>query len=107
MRGSPPASLRAAVLPPEELERVRRRLGARMTGTVLEEGLRGAGGYLLDGNGERFMDRYDARGERAHDLLLDLRLVLEQRAEAAIRDHEGPNGRRGHHARRARPAGER
>jgi fumarate reductase flavoprotein subunit len=37
----------------------------RMTGTVLEEGLRGAGGHLLDGNGERFMQRYDARGERA------------------------------------------
>jgi len=37
----------------------------RMTGTVLEEGLRGYGAYLLDGNGERFMDRYDQRAERA------------------------------------------
>jgi fumarate reductase flavoprotein subunit len=36
-----------------------------MTGTVLEEGLRGAGGFLLDGNRERFMFAYDERGERA------------------------------------------
>ncbi len=39
--------------------------GTRMTGTVLEEGLRGAGGYLLDGDGRRFMFDYDERGERA------------------------------------------
>lgn len=37
----------------------------RMTGTVLEEGLRGAGGYLLDGDGRRFMFDYDDKGERA------------------------------------------
>lgn len=37
----------------------------RMTGTVLEEGLRGAGGHLLDGDGRRFMFDHDGRGERA------------------------------------------
>src|SRR5216683_1835540 len=34
----------------------------RMTGTVLEEGLRGAGGYLLGGNGKRFMQNYIKMG---------------------------------------------
>src|SRR5437016_5464144 len=37
----------------------------RMTGTVLEEGLRGAGGHLLNGNGAGFMQHYGARGVRA------------------------------------------
>jgi len=37
----------------------------RMTGTVLEEGLRGAGGYLLNGAKERFMPGYDPLAERA------------------------------------------
>ncbi len=37
----------------------------RMTGTVLEEGLRGAGGYLLNGAKQRFMPHYDALAERA------------------------------------------
>jgi fumarate reductase flavoprotein subunit len=37
----------------------------RMTGTVLEEGLRGAGGFLLNGAKERFMPGYDPLAERA------------------------------------------
>ena len=38
----------------------------RMTGTVLEEGLRGAGGYLLNGDAaSASWQNYDPRGERA------------------------------------------
>jgi fumarate reductase flavoprotein subunit len=37
----------------------------RMTGTVLEEGLRGAGGHLLNGEKRRFMPDYDPLAERA------------------------------------------
>ena len=52
----------------------------RMTGTVLEEGLRGAGGYLLDGGGWRFMHRYDARGERATRDIVSRAIYAEMRA---------------------------
>lgn len=39
---------------------------ARMTGAVLEEGLRGAGAYLRNADGERYMRRYDSeRMERS------------------------------------------
>ena len=61
--------------------------GTRMTGTVLEEGLRGAGGYLLDGNRQRFMTRYDPRGERATRDIVSRAIFAEMRA-----GHTTPNG---------------
>ena len=52
----------------------------RMTGTVLEEGLRGAGGYLLDGAGRRFMTDYHAHGERATRDVVSRAMFEEMRA---------------------------
>lgn len=52
----------------------------RMTGTVLEEGLRGAGGYLLNGNQERFMGHYDPRNERATRDIVSRSIIYEMRA---------------------------
>lgn len=51
----------------------------RMTGTVLEEGLRGAGGHLLNGSKERFMDHYDKRGERATRDIVSRGIYAEMR----------------------------
>lgn len=59
----------------------------RLTGTVLEEGLRGAGGHLLDGNGRRFMFDYDADGERATRDIVSRAMYAEMRA-----GHTTPNG---------------
>jgi len=61
--------------------------GTRMTGTVLEEGLRGAGGHLLDGNRERFMTKYDSRGERATRDVVSRAIFAEMRAGRST-----PNG---------------
>src|SRR4029077_14187160 len=52
----------------------------RMTGTVLEEGLRGSGGYLLNGARERFMASYDERGERATRDIVSRAIFAEMRA---------------------------
>ncbi len=52
----------------------------RMTGTVLEEGLRGAGGWLLNGAGARFMTDYHEHGERATRDIVSRAIFAEMRA---------------------------
>ena len=59
----------------------------RMTGTVIEEGIRGAGGHLLDGDGRRFMDDYDERAERATRDVVSRAMFEEMR-----QGRTGPNG---------------
>lgn len=59
----------------------------RMTGTVLEEGLRGAGGWLIDTTGERFMFAYDERGERATRDIVS-RAIMDR----ILAGHATPNG---------------
>src|ERR1700738_3385229 len=58
----------------------------RMTGTVLEEGLRGSGGWLR-GGGDGFMCGYDPRGERAtRDIVC--RAIMDRLRQGRA----GPNG---------------
>ncbi len=52
----------------------------RMTGTVIEEGLRGSGGYLLNGDMDRFMQNYDPRNERATRDIVSRGIFSEMRA---------------------------
>jgi len=52
----------------------------RMTGTVLEEGLRGAGGHLLNGAMHRFMADYDPQLERATRDVVSRAMYAEMRA---------------------------
>ena len=55
-------------------------MDTRITGTIIEEGLRGAGGYLLNGDGERFMHKYDPRNERATRDIVSRGMFEEMRA---------------------------
>ena len=59
----------------------------RITGTIIEEGLRGAGGYLLGGDEQRFMTNYDERGERATRDIVSRAMLTEMR-----RGNTAPNG---------------
>src|SRR5437016_2938586 len=52
----------------------------RITGTVLEEGLRGSGGYLLNSAMQRFMGDYDAKLERATRDVVSRAIHAEMRA---------------------------
>ena len=55
-------------------------VGTRITGTIIEEGLRGAGGYLLGGDKQRFMHKYDSRNERATRDIVSRSMFFEMRA---------------------------
>ena len=58
----------------------------RMTGTVLEEGLRGSGGHLLNGAMHRFMGDYDPKLERATRDVVSRAIYAEMRAGRTTRN---------------------
>jgi len=59
----------------------------RITGTIIEEGLRGFGGHLLGGDEARFMEKYDPRGERATRDIVSRAMFEEMRS-----GNVGPHG---------------
>ena len=59
----------------------------KMTGTVLEEGLRGAGGELHNSYGHRFMFDYDGKGERATRDVVSRGICAEMQ-----KNNTSPNG---------------
>ncbi len=61
--------------------------GTKMTGTVLEEGLRGAGGELHNSYGHRFMFDYDGKGERATRDIVSRGIYAEMQ-----KNNTSPNG---------------
>ena len=61
--------------------------GTRITGTIIEEGLRGAGGHLLNNSQQRFMLDYDKRAERATRDIVSRAMFEQMRCGAT-----GPNG---------------
>ena len=61
--------------------------GSLMTGALLEEGLRGAGGFLLNGAKQRFMPQYDPLAERATRDFVSRAMYSEMR-----KGHTTPHG---------------
>jgi len=66
----------------------------RLTGTVLEEGLRGAGGHLLNGAGERFMLRHEGAERATRDVVS--RAIFEEMRQGRATPNGGVHIAMGH-----------